>query len=133
MFAPIPDQNPDALMVFDRIAPALWWSANDRLHHLQVADRRSTLRTLGFLRGRAVACGAQEAVARAVVHYPRGTGRADPGNVVSTVLKAIIDGLIDAHVLPDDDSTHLRGPYTDRGDNTKGRFYMVSLGLWWLA
>jgi len=42
-------------------------------------------------------------------------GRSDAGNFYPTV-KAIVDGLIDAKLLPDDNDNHLNGPYPHQGD-----------------
>jgi hypothetical protein len=39
-----------------------------------------------------------------------GRTRRDVGNLYQYVAKPIVDGLIDAHVLPDDDDLHLVGP-----------------------
>lgn len=42
-------------------------------------------------------------------------GRSDAGNFYPTV-KAIVDGLIDAKLLPDDNDKHLEGPYPHQGN-----------------
>jgi crossover junction endodeoxyribonuclease RusA len=57
------------------------------------------------------------------VAYPRGVARADPGNLSHTV-KPLIDGLTEAGLWADDDSSHLIGPDPRRDPNTKQR------GLW---
>ena len=44
----------------------------------------------------------------------RTQGRMDPANVYPTV-KALIDGIVDASVLADDDDRHLEGPDMRRG------------------
>jgi hypothetical protein len=44
----------------------------------------------------------------AFIGYPR-NGKADPANAAPTV-KALIDGMVDAGVWPDDDSTYVIGP-----------------------
>lgn len=41
--------------------------------------------------------------------------RRDVGNLYPTV-KACVDGLVDAGLLPDDDDEHLEGPFLHRGD-----------------
>ncbi|MCI1673172.1 MAG: hypothetical protein LKI34_02985 [Bifidobacterium tibiigranuli] len=51
-----------------------------------------------------------------VVCYPKGVGRADPGNLSHTV-KPLIDGLTEAGYWPDDDSVHVQGPDYRRGPN----------------
>lgn len=52
------------------------------------------------------------------VRYPT-RHRRDVGNLYEYVAKPVVDGLVDAHLLPDDDDTHLVGPdlrrHPDRG------------------
>lgn len=86
-----------------------WLSANDRRHWADVAKRTKALRQMGFLiarRDRVPSHGTAHVAA--FIGYPR-AGRADPANAAPTV-KALIDGLVDAGVWPDDDSTHVIGP-----------------------
>ena len=98
------------------IPPNEWLTANGRLHWRDKARRTKLLRS----RARVHAADAPEldrADVLAVIRYPR-TGRQDPANSAPTV-KALIDGCVDAHMLPDDDAKHLpvlafqRGPVTD--------------------
>lgn len=58
----------------------------------------------------------QHIAVRAHVSYPKGVGRADPGNLSHTI-KPIIDGLTQAGLWPDDDSQHLIGPDYRRDPN----------------
>lgn len=83
----------------------LWMSANDRMHWAEKARRTKHLRTMGRFCG--ISRHATTHVA-AFIGYPR-NGRADPANAAPTV-KALIDGMVDAGVWPDDDSTHVIGP-----------------------
>lgn len=95
--------------------PATWWlSANDRMHWAPKAKRTTYLRDLGCL----VAIGQRVpeydvAHVAAFIGYTR-NGKADPANASPTV-KALIDGMVDAGVWPDDDSTHVIGPTYLRG------------------
>ena len=60
------------------------------------------------------------ALVRVYVAYPKGTGRADPGNMAPTV-KPLIDGLTVAGLWEDDDSRHLVGPDYRRDPNNPDR------------
>ena len=96
----------------------LWMSANQRTHWAVRARRTRTLRTEAALR--AHHAGRHDPLDRvhvtATIGYPR-TGRADPANAAPTV-KALIDGIVDAGLIPDDDHTHLTGPDYRRGPTT---------------
>lgn len=89
------------------IPKALWMSLNDRTHWAEKARRTKALRCLGYSRGGSTGRHGTSHVA-AFIGYPR-NGRADPANAAPTI-KALIDGLVDAGVFEDDDSTHLLGP-----------------------
>lgn len=94
----------------------LWWSANDRLHWRARADKTAAVRALA----RAAAldeCWLYRASLTVLVHYPT-NARADPHNVASTVIKAAIDGIVSAGVLPDDDDKHLTAVTISRGPKT---------------
>lgn len=95
---------------------SLWWSANNR-HHWQVVRRKkAAVRALA----KSAAMGAgrfERAVLDVQVHYPT-NAQADPHNVASTVLKAAVDGVVDAGVLPDDSSQHLTAVTISRGPKT---------------
>jgi hypothetical protein len=56
---------------------------------------------------------------RVVIEWlPPDRGRRDSANL-APVAKAIVDGLVDAGVVPDDDHTHLLGPLVEMGPVTK--------------
>lgn len=95
----------------------LWMSANDRMHWRRKADRTKALRTLAFTHARQLHR-LQVAHCTAFISYPRG-GRADPANAAPTV-KALIDGCVDALLIPDDDHHHLIGPDYRRADTNTG-------------
>ena len=105
-----------------------WWTANDRLHWAQKAKRTKWIREATRLAARAAGAYSRADLA-AYVAYPR-NNRADPANVAATVLKAAIDGLVDAGVLPDDDSEHLPA-VTIRRDPPTGKpgLYRIRLVL----
>lgn len=90
--------------------PAPWWmSANDRPHWAVKARATHNVRQMTVLKAKAARLPALTVVhVAAWIQYPT-AGRADPGNASPTV-KAAIDGLVDAGVIPDDDHTHLIGP-----------------------
>lgn len=105
-----------------------WWTANDRLHWSQKAKRTKWVREATRLAARAAGT-YQTANIDAYIAYPR-NNRADPANVAATVLKAAIDGLVDAGILPDDDSEHLPA-ITIRRDPPTGQtgLYRIRLVL----
>lgn len=85
-----------------------WLSANGRFHWAAKARRTKALRQRGFMAAKQAKVDSFQTLhVTAFVQYPTG-GRADPANSAPTA-KALIDGLVDAGVLPDDDSTHLVG------------------------
>lgn len=92
-----------------------WMSANDRMHWAQKAKRTRVLRQYGCVTGtRADTPTLGTSHVAAFIGYPR-NGKADPANAAPTV-KALIDGLVDAGVWPDDDSTYVLGPTYLRGE-----------------
>lgn len=109
----------------------LWLSANQRLHWAPKAKRTKALRSIGW--GIALNGGEQidhlgPTHVAAFIGYPR-NGKADPANAAPTI-KALIDGMVDAGVWPDDDSTHVIGPtyLRDPKSSTPGA-YTVRLVL----
>lgn len=96
----------EAVMI---VAAADVLSLNDHRHRMSTVSRVKTLRT--------IAC-QQALISRAprlrrarlvvTVDFPD-RRRRDPHNFTPTA-KAIVDGLVDAGVLPDDDHRHLAGP-----------------------
>jgi hypothetical protein len=107
---------------------SLWWSANGREHWARRAAKTSAVRLLA----KAAAMGTerfQVATLDVQVHYPT-DAQADPHNVASTVLKAAIDGVVDAGILPDDSSKHLTAVTISRGPKTSVKgIYRLTLTL----
>ena len=92
-------------------------TANQRLHWAPKARKTSDLRQLGYIEGRRVRratfpSGMAYAMWRAHlivrVGWPQHRRR-DVANLSPTI-KALIDGCVDAGLLPDDDDAHLIGP-----------------------
>jgi crossover junction endodeoxyribonuclease RusA len=109
----------------------LWLTANGRLHWADKSRRTRALReaarlvTLSAIRKRE-AVGLRLADVTATVHYPQ-TRRQDPANAAPTV-KALIDGCVDAGLLPDDDAQHLPVVAFRRGEPThQPGFYRIVL------
>lgn len=101
-----PGDNAGAELTFS-IPANLWLSANDRLHWAQKAKRTRALREMGQ-RGAVVVPDLDVTHVAAFIGYLR-NGKADPANSAPTI-KALIDGMVDAGVWVDDDSTHVIGP-----------------------
>lgn len=98
-----------------------WITANGRIHWRERARRTKGIRAKAkFLAEQQLREGTLthmlRAQAVAVVEMPT-SRRSDPGNAAPTV-KAVIDGLVDAGVLPDDDRDHLIGPDYRPGPKT---------------
>lgn len=108
---PIKKDNPENKHVFI-IPNAYWLSSNKRGHWAQKADATRYLRQLARYTATARL---NEKTARkhtgpvnvtAHIGYSINGGRIDPANAAPTV-KALIDGLVDAGIVPDDDSAHM--------------------------
>lgn len=92
-------------------------NANDRDHWRVTSPIRKNWREKGELLGikaRVKDLGWQHAQIDAYIHRPI-SSRSDAGNFYPTV-KPIIDGLIDAGLLPDDNDDHLAGPFLHKGE-----------------
>ena len=92
-----------------RLAASDVLNLNDRNHWSKAASKRRTIRQLAEQTARFSHAPSLER-ARLVVEiaFPD-RRRRDPHNYMATV-KPIVDGLVDAGVLPDDDAEHLLGP-----------------------
>lgn len=107
--------------------PRAWWmSANQRLHWADKMRRTRNLRQLAATTARGMQPVGTVHVA-AYIGYLTG-GKADPAN--ASVVKPLLDGLTDAGLWPDDDSTHVIGPtYLRDPKSTKAGHYTVRLVL----
>ncbi|MFK8851306.1 hypothetical protein [Streptomyces sp. Ac-502] len=100
-------------------------NANQNLHYRRKAELIKTIRTTAWTIARSQKIpNLQRAHAYYVIHPHTRTTRRDPGNWAPTA-KAAIDGLVDAHVLPDDDSTRLLGPDPRIGTPIKGSQFVL--------
>lgn len=92
--------------------PTRWkLSANGRLHWAVKGQRTGWIRTLAYVRTRTDAAGAtyERVHILATIAYPPPRRRRDVTNAMPMV-KACVDGLVDAGLLPDDDDTRVVGP-----------------------
>ncbi|WP_158709018.1 hypothetical protein [Streptomyces sp. NRRL S-920] len=90
-------------------------SSNQRLHHMADYRLKKRLRQEAALTARARHLPRLDRAAVYYVLHPRPIKRKrDPGNWAPTA-KAYVDGLVDAGLLPDDNSAHLLGPYPEMG------------------
>lgn len=76
-------------------------SANQRLHWAQKARITRQIRRDAFLLAKAAKIPACERIIVRMEYLPRDKRRRDPSNLMPTQ-KAVVDGLIDAGVVPDD-------------------------------
>ncbi|MFE0059951.1 hypothetical protein [Streptomyces sp. NPDC059003] len=108
-------------------------SSNQRLHYMAEYRLKKRLRHEAMATARAERLPTLD---RAVVYYvlhPRPIKRKrDPGNWAPTA-KAYVDGLVDAGLLPDDNSDHLLGPYPEMGPPVKTGGTRMSLVIVELA
>lgn len=97
------------------VPAAEWLTSNGRYHWASRARRTRKLRTRAALAARAARVPPMVR-ARITVHvHGRTRARTDPANAYPAI-KACVDGLVDAGVLPDDDAAHLDGPDMRLGD-----------------
>lgn len=94
-----------------------WLTSNGRYHWASRARRTRKLRTRAALAARAARPRIPPMVRASITVHVHGRTRArtDPANAYPTI-KAVVDGLVDAGVLPDDDAAHLDGPDMRLGD-----------------
>lgn len=86
-----------------------WLTSNGRYHWASRARRTRKLRTRAALAARAARVPPMVRARITVYVHGRTRVRTDPANVYPAI-KACVDGLVDAGVLPDDDDAHLDGP-----------------------
>lgn len=79
------------------------WSTNERIHWRVRSERTKALRTATALAAKAVGAGElPPSLVTIVIPFPAKASRRDPMNFVGTVVKAMVDGLVDAGLWPDD-------------------------------
>jgi Holliday junction resolvase RusA-like endonuclease len=88
--------------------PAALINANQRLHHHAKAKLTKAWRDAARLGYRGIGGPHNKAHITCAIRFPT-NHRRDVGNYYPTA-KAILDGLVDAGVLPDDNDDHVTGP-----------------------
>jgi hypothetical protein len=98
------------------VAPCDWINANQRLHWTKRNYLTQTWKTAAWTKARSQRVAPFAAVVDiAVVIHKQRNGRWDPHNLMPTS-KALIDGLVKAGVLVDDDRKHLRRVSIEAGE-----------------
>lgn len=90
--------------------PAELLSANDRYHHMKVAKIVKAWRTHAYTKAVQLELEMTYMRARIVVHYRFPTNHRREVSNLQPTSKAIVDGLVDAGLIPDDDDKHVIGP-----------------------
>ena len=99
----------DEITLAIELAGRKWITSNQRLHHMARARETSNWRDIAAWRARRLVT---EPIpyARVVIELRFASKhRRDPANWAPTA-KAVVDGLVDSGVFPDDDHTHVIGP-----------------------
>lgn len=84
-------------------------TANQRLHWAQKAAITRTPRDTGRINARFQNLPAMERAHLTVYVSWQNARRRDVSNIAPTI-KALVDGIVEAGILPDDDDLHLTGP-----------------------
>ncbi|MER5302203.1 hypothetical protein ABT039_22470 [Streptomyces lasiicapitis] len=93
-------------------------TSNERLHHYQRSDRTRALREAARLATRQARLPHLQRAYVTCYLRPIDRRRRDPGNWYPSA-KAVLDGVVDAGVLADDDATRVLGPDMRLGPVTK--------------
>jgi hypothetical protein len=98
------EATPDGVeFVLSFEAPAKLWSSNNRMHRMQMVKLKRDWRAGAHRASRTLSPKPGHWYILASLPFRRETKR-DPHNWVGTVVKAAIDGLVDSHLWPDDNS-----------------------------
>lgn len=100
-------------MILTIPAPCAWLNSNQRLHRMAAAKLTAQWRAAGKQAATDLEPVEGQVRILAYISKPRG-GRWDPNNLWPTI-KALVDGIVDAGLIPDDDHEHLIGPDMRRG------------------
>jgi hypothetical protein len=100
-----------------------WMNSNDRRHRMAQANLTKAWRSAGKAASEGLEPVSGKVHMTATIHKER-DGRWDPNNLWPTV-KAIVDGIVEAGVLEDDDHKHLVGPDMRRGDKGEPRIVLT--------
>lgn len=97
------------------VPKALWFTSNNlRGSWRKWSPKIKQLRAMGCAHATFKGPPMQKVRLLVTVGYPTNT-RADVPNVAGTVVKALLDGITDAGVIPDDDSKHIISTTYERG------------------
>lgn len=114
-------------MISYRVPPQLLVSANDRFGWREKAARTRQLRGAAFWVAKAAKePQLEQADLLITAHWPELARRRDRLNLAPTI-KALVDGFVDAGVLPDDDDTRIRSEYLVTADDHCEPAYVVAL------
>lgn len=103
-------------VVFSHELNGIWFTANSRLDRWEKARRVKQARRISW--AKCHACPQYEKATLTVTVINRTGKRFDPLNAAD-IIKPLIDGAIDAGILPDDDAKHLPSA-TFIGEKQKG-------------
>ncbi|MGV9383578.1 hypothetical protein ACWDRB_47730 [Nonomuraea sp. NPDC003707] len=100
-------------------------NSNHRYHWRKENRIKKPLRETACWLARAARIPAMQRARMVAVYEPPDRRRRDPANLYPS-WKAVVDGVVDAGVLPDDDSKHLDGPYMELSETVhpKGRLVL---------
>ncbi|MFC7723443.1 RusA family crossover junction endodeoxyribonuclease [Nonomuraea recticatena] len=99
-------------------------NSNDRMHWRKEAPLKKNLRQTACWLARAAKIPSMKRASIIAVYEPPDRRRRDPANLYPS-WKAVVDGIVDAGVLPDDNAEHLDGPDMRLGDiHPQGRLVM---------
>ena len=107
------------IAIIDIPAPCNFINSNQRLHRMAQAKLTKTWRQASATAATGTKPFTNQVRIIAHIHKPRG-GRYDPGNLYPTA-KAILDGIVDAGILTDDDHVHVIGPDMRHGGKGQPR------------
>lgn len=107
--------------MWDARAGLIWLSMNDRMHWAQRAKITKSYRSgaRAIARMEKLPIGLKHVHITAHVH--KTTRRAYDAHNLLPTLKAIIDGLVDYGLIPDDSNKHLTGPDIRQGGHRRDR------------
>ncbi|MFG6197783.1 hypothetical protein [Nonomuraea sp. JJY05] len=104
-------------------------NANDRLHWTKERPIKKNLRQTACWLARAAKIPNMRKARMVGVFEPPDNRLRDPANWAPS-WKAVVDGVVDAGVLPDDNSKYLEGPYPELGEvHPKGRLVLFIYDL----
>lgn len=108
---------------------AVWMTQNGREHWRVKHRATQAVKMLARATARVQLRPAVRVHIRVVVGYPPGVGRADAENAAPTI-KAAVDGIVAARILPDDSSAYVTAQTVSRGERSPARgIYRLTITL----